>query len=69
VSLRIYNVLGQEVVTLLEGAHPAGNYQAVWDGRNEAGESVGSGVYFYRLEASSDTGENFASLRKMILMK
>jgi len=64
VKLAIYNVLGQQVRTLVSGQMPAGYHRAVWDGRNEAGVQVGSGVYIYIFEA----GE-FKQVRKMILMK
>ncbi len=59
VSLKVFNVLGQEVQTLFSGAAHAGNYKAVFDGSRLA-----SGVYFYRLEAGSTT-----ITKKMILMK
>jgi len=61
-SLKIYNVLGQEVRTLAEGEHKAGRHQAVWDGRDGRGRKVSSGVYFYRLTAAvGEAGENRAS--------
>ncbi len=63
VSLRIYNILGKEVRTLVEGDQPPGNYQVVWDGKDSKGNSLSSGIYFYRLEA----GE-FAATRSMVLL-
>jgi len=61
-SLKVYNVLGQEVRTLAEGEHRAGRHQAVWDGRDGRGRKVSSGVYFYRLTAAGgEAGENRAS--------
>lgn len=64
VELTVYNVLGQKVRTLKAGNLVAGSYSIVWDGRDNAGLDVASGVYFYRLE----TG-NFTSTRRMILMR
>jgi flagellar hook assembly protein FlgD len=52
------------VRTLVSGVRSAGRYVAQWDGRNDAGAPVGSGVYFYRM-----TTPGFASTRKMLLLK
>jgi|GEM_PF-2856636 len=64
VNITIFNMLGQHVVTLTDGVKPAGTYSIVWNGRNEAGMAVTSGIYFYRLE----TG-NFSETRKMVFMR
>ena len=64
VSLTIYDMTGQVVRTLVKGELSAGHYKSVWDGRDERGAKVGSGVYFYRLDA----GE-FSSMKKMILLQ
>ena len=65
VELHIYDVLGRRVTTLVkEAQHPVGFYTLTWDGRDQAGRSVGSGIYFYRLETS-----NFTQTRKMLLIK
>jgi len=69
VSLSIYNVLGQAVRTLVSEDQNAGSYEAVWDGRNTAGEAVSSGVYFYRLMATSAEGGEFVNMKKMLMMK
>ncbi len=60
VTLRVYNLLGQEVATLLEGVHTAGNFAVTFDASRLA-----SGVYFYRLSTAS--GNNAA--KKMLLLK
>jgi hypothetical protein len=52
------------VRTLVEGPHASGRYVAVWDGRDDRGSPVGSGVYFYRM-----TAPGFADVRKMVLLK
>jgi hypothetical protein len=70
VTVKAYNVLGQEVATLVNEQQSAGYVTATWDGRNSAGESVGSGVYFYRIEARpTDGSAAFISSRKMVLLK
>jgi hypothetical protein len=65
VTLTVYDLTGQVVRTLVSGQYmTAGSYQSVWDGRNEAGIRVGSGVYLYRLEAGA-----FAAMKKMTLLQ
>jgi hypothetical protein len=64
IALRVYGVDGRLVRTLVDGAVPAGRGGVVWDGRDDAGRAVASGVYFYRLR--SGTG---VFTRKMILAK
>ena len=69
VSVRIYSVNGSLVRRLSLGHQAAGMYRsrsrsAYWDGKNELGESVASGVYFYTL-----TAENFTATRKMLIRK
>ena len=64
VTLKIYNLLGQEVRTLVNKQQSNGIHFVVWDGKNERGQMVGSGVYFYRLQAG-----DFMKTRKMVLVK
>jgi predicted small secreted protein len=64
VRLEVYNLLGQLVRTLVNGHQEAGRHQAVWDGNNDMGSPVASGIYIYRFR----TG-NYSRLFKMILMK
>ena len=69
VTLEIYDLNGQTVRTLAVGHQPAGAYQsreraAYWDGRNEMGETVANGVYYYTLSA-----DNFTATRKMLVRK
>jgi hypothetical protein len=63
VSLRIYDMLGNEVVTLVNGRQDAGNY-SIQFGKSNGTNGLSSGVYFYRLQAGS-----FIATRKLILMK
>jgi sugar lactone lactonase YvrE len=69
VTLKVFNVLGQEVITLENSVQQAGLYEVSWNGKNTLGQSVGSGVYFYRLEAKGSSGETFANLKKMLFLK
>ncbi len=64
VILKIYNVLGQEVKTLVEDFKGIGKHRVIWDGRNEKGQVVTSGVYFCRMIAGT-----FTKSIKMILTK
>lgn len=65
VSLRIYNLLGEEVRALVNEKQIAGNYLVSWDGSNDAGMLVSSGVYFYKLKV----GKSFVATRKMVLLR
>lgn len=49
--LAVYNILGHRIRMLMEGVRPAGEFQVTWDGRDETGRQVASGIYFCRLEA------------------
>jgi len=70
VRLVIYNLLGQEVNTLVDEHQPIGVHTIEWFGTNRFGEKVSSGVYFYRIEARSvQGGSPFVSLKKMVLVK
>jgi hypothetical protein len=64
VSLKVYDVLGNEVESLHDGQLEAGRHWFVWSGRNERGLNVSSGVYLARMQAGSQT-----FTRKMLLMK
>ena len=64
VTLHIYNVLGEKVKTLLDQDQPAGFYQINWDGKNDNGKPVSSGIYLYKLEVNG-----FSEARKMLLLK
>jgi N-acetylneuraminic acid mutarotase len=64
VRLAIYNLLGQEIATLMDQVQPAGQFNVIWDGKDSYGRVVPSGVYFYRLET-----ENFSEMKSMILLE
>lgn len=65
VLLTIYNITGQVVKTMLNSEKKTGFYNLVWDGTNNAGIKVSSGVYIYQLK----TNKGFTQTRKMVLMK
>ncbi len=64
VSLTIYNLLGQEVVNLVDGPMTAGEHRFIWEGTDRKGSAVAAGVYFYRLSTNSASES-----RKMMLLK
>ncbi len=64
VTIRIYNLLGQEVITLANEIKEAGYHSLIWDGVDKNGNLVGSGVYYYRIESAL-----FVQTKKMVLLK
>jgi hypothetical protein len=64
VSLVVYNALGQKVRTLVDGSTPAGAHSVQWNGRNDSGQMLSSGIYFYTL-----TSDATAITKKMALVK
>ena len=70
VTLHVFNLLGQQVATLVNGPMTAGTHETVWDGRDAAGRVVASGIYLYRIEVKGpDGGEAYSAVRKMALVK
>ena len=66
VTLKVYNILGQEVRILVDKEEKAGSYSVLWDGLDEGGEGVASGVYLCKLEAADGC---FPRVKKMVLIK
>ena len=64
VRLKIYNVLGELVMTLVDEKQPEGFYTVRWNGMDEEGRAVASGVYLYRIEAG-----DFLAVNKMVILK
>jgi hypothetical protein len=64
VKLEVFNILGQKVNTLVNNKLNIGQYEIKWDGKNESGNLLGSGIYFYRLKAG-----DYIKTRKMIFLK
>ena len=64
VSIRVYNMLGQEIITLLRQEQPYGKYSVSWNGLDKYGKQVASGVYFTELKS-----RNIRRVTKMLLLK
>jgi tetratricopeptide (TPR) repeat protein len=64
VTLSVYNIRGQKVKTLLDDNKDEGAHSIVWNGTDESGRNVGSGIYFYRIES-----QGFSQTHKMVLLK
>ena len=64
VSLKIYNLMGQEIKTLTNQWLPTGSHRLIWNGKNRQGIPVSAGVYIYRLQS-----QDFQKTRKMVLLK
>ena len=64
VKIEIYNILGQRVRDLVDEKVTAGYKKVIWDGKDNSGKVVASGVYFYRVKA-----DNFVDVKKMTLLK
>lgn len=69
VAIKIYDVLGQEVRSLVNAEQKPGVYTVVWDGRNAFGQTVATNVYYYRIEATSADNQRFVQVKKMLLLK
>jgi hypothetical protein len=63
-TLSVYNMIGEKVATLSNGLHQAGTFKVTWDGLDDFGHSVNSGLYIYKLET-----DNFSSSKKMLFVK
>lgn len=64
VTLTVYNVLGQEIRTLVDAHQAAGSYTVMWDSKDAGGRDLTSGIYFYTLKAG-----DYTETRKMVLMR
>ena len=63
-SLKIYDIRGKLVKTLMNDFKDAGNYEAIWNGKNNAGQEVSSGIYLYNIKS-----QNFNETKSMLLLK
>jgi len=64
ITIDIINISGQIIKTIVQSSHQPGNYEIMWDGTNQYGISVPSGIYFYKLDAYE-----FISVKKLVLLK
>jgi len=69
VQIKIYDILGREIRELVNNKLTAGRYTLLWDGRNDNGISVGSGVFIYEIQATSAGQVLFRQSRKMVLLR
>jgi len=63
-KIDVYSVAGRKVATVVDRDFPAGTHSVDWNGADSAGRQVPAGIYFYRIEAGTDT-----STKKMILLR
>ncbi len=68
VTLRVYDLSGRVVRTLVDRDTAAGEHKVVWDGTTDSGHRAASGVYFVRMEAAGHT-DAFRATRKLVLLK
>lgn len=70
ITLAIYDILGREVRTLVNGAEEAGYKSVVWDGKNSSGKTASAGIYIYVLKAwSQESIKTHYKTRKMVLLR
>ncbi len=69
IIIKIYNILGQDIRTLVDKHQETGNYLIQWDGKDQNGNLVPSGLYFYQMKAISNEGIDFQKITKMSLIK
>lgn len=69
VSLKVFDLLGKEVRTLVDETQKAGYKSITWDGRSADGNAVSSGIYFYRLIAGDPNNTGFKDVKKMIIVR
>jgi len=64
VKITVYNLIGQEVMILVNERKKGGYYQITWDGKDRLGNKLATGVYFYRLEAG-----DYKSTKKFVILR
>jgi hypothetical protein len=69
VKLQVFDMLGRQITTLVNDDQPEGAYTVRWEGTDNSGAPVASGVYFYRIEAKTTDGVVLNSMKKMVLLK
>jgi photosystem II stability/assembly factor-like uncharacterized protein len=69
VQLTIFNILGQQVATLINEQRNAGNHSVVWNSNDSNGMKLSSGIYLYKLKARGVDGSEFQEIKKMVLLK
>ena len=69
VQLVVYNILGQQVASLINEQRSAGNHSVMWNADDSKGMKLSSGIYLYKLKATGNDGSEFQEIKKMILLK
>ena len=72
VTLKVYDILGNEIATLVNEELPSGNYEVEFDSHSDEGQNLPSGIYFYQLRIGgpeTSSGQGFIQTKKMVLMK
>jgi hypothetical protein len=70
VEISVYDLLGRRIATLIDAQKPAGLHTVTWNGKDETGQSVAAGIYFYRLKAVSAAARQvFQAARKMMVQR
>jgi len=64
VTIKIYDILGQTIRELVNAKQNPGHHRVIWDGRNNSGQVVSTGIYYYRIET-----ENYSSMKKVLFVK
>lgn len=64
VNLRVYNIAGQAVRTLVHEEKKMGRYEVAWNGKDEGGQRVSAGLYFYKLDAAG-----VSEVKRLVLIK
>ena len=69
VTIKIFNLLGEVVTTLVSEEISTGHHSVVWNGNNEVGNQVTSGIYFYEMKANGNDGRTYSQIMKMVFLK
>ena len=69
VTIIVFNLLGQEVKTLISEQQSAGYYSLIWNGNDNTNRTVSSGVYLYRISAIGPQNKRFSEVKKMLLIR
>ncbi|MGB5530383.1 MAG: T9SS type A sorting domain-containing protein, partial [Ignavibacteriaceae bacterium] len=69
IQLVVYNILGQQVASLINEQRSAGNHSVLWNANDSNGMKLSSGIYLYKLKASGVDGSEFQEIKKMVLLK
>jgi len=68
VTVEVYNLLGQQITTLVDKFQGSGVHRVIWDGKGKDGEPLASGIYFYRLTVERNDVRT-SETKKMLLLK